>query len=89
MLEMVALEDHIEEEVVPEVLAPPGVYTFICVEIKTNTETGAPGMFQKVRGRWGDRADFFIVTLRVSKARFFLTYCSSLPVSLPTNPMRL
>ncbi len=41
MLEMVVLEDHIEEEVVLEVLGPPCVYTFICVEIKTNTETVA------------------------------------------------
>jgi hypothetical protein len=68
---MVVLEDHIEEVVVPEVLVPPGVYTFICIEIKTNTEAVAPGMFQKVRGRWGDRSDFFIVTLRTPKARFF------------------
>ena len=39
MLEMVVLEDHIEEVVVLDVLHPVCVYTFICVEIKTNTET--------------------------------------------------
>ena len=49
MLEMVALEDHMEEVVVLDVLDPPCVYTFICVEIKTNTETVALGMFQKVQ----------------------------------------
>ncbi len=48
VLEMVVLEDHIEVEAVLEVLAPPCVYTFIRVEIKTNTETVASGMFQKV-----------------------------------------
>jgi hypothetical protein len=57
---MVVLEDHIEEEVVLEVLAPPCVYTFICVEIKTNTETVAPGMFQKVQRTLGSQAQFFL-----------------------------
>ena len=46
VLEMVALEDHIEEVVVLDVLDPPCVYTFICVEIKMNTETVAFRMFQ-------------------------------------------
>ena len=41
MLEMVALEDHIEEVVVLDVLDPACVYAFICVETKTNTETVA------------------------------------------------
>jgi len=48
VLEMVALEDHIEEVVVLDVLHPPFVHTFICVEIKTNTERVALGIFQKV-----------------------------------------
>ena len=48
VLEMVALEDHIEEVVVLDVLDPVCVYTFICVEIKTNTETVALRMFQKM-----------------------------------------
>ncbi len=60
MLEMVVLEDHIEEEVVLEVLAPPCVYTFICVEIKTNIEKVAPGMFQKVQRTLGSQAKFFL-----------------------------
>ncbi len=49
VLEMVSLGDHIEEVVVLDVLDPPCVYTFICVEIKTNTETDALRMFQKVQ----------------------------------------
>ena len=53
MLEMVELEDHIEEVVVLDVLDPACVYTFICVEIKTNTETVALGMFQKVQRTLG------------------------------------
>ena len=56
MLEMVALEDHIEEVVVLDVLAPPWVYTFICVEIKTNTETVA---LKRCRRHWCHRSDFF------------------------------
>ena len=39
VLEMVALEDHIQEVVVLDVLDPPCVYTCICVELKPNTET--------------------------------------------------
>jgi hypothetical protein len=46
--EMVSLEDHVEEVVVLDVLDPTCVYTFICVEIKTNTETVASRVFQKV-----------------------------------------
>ena len=46
--EMVSLEDHVEEVVVLDVLDPTCVYTFICVEIKTNTETVATPVFQKV-----------------------------------------
>ena len=49
VLEMVVLEDHIEEVVVLDVLDPVCLYTFICVEIKTNTKTVALGMFQKVQ----------------------------------------
>ena len=83
MLEMVSLEDHIEEVVVLDVLDPPCVYTFICVEIKTNTETVALGMFQKVQRTLGTQARFFLFlswkeSLRVSQDRFFLTYSSSL-----------
>ncbi len=48
VLEMVTMEDHIEEVVVLDVLDPPSVCTFICVEIKTNTETVVIGKFQKV-----------------------------------------
>jgi hypothetical protein len=58
--EMVPLEDHMEEMVVLEVLTPVCVYTFICVEIKTNTETVASRMFRKVQ------------TTLVTEARFFL-----------------
>ena len=46
--EMVVLEDHMEEVVVLDVLDPTSVYTFICVEIKTNTERVTPRVFQKV-----------------------------------------
>jgi hypothetical protein len=48
VLEMVALE-----AVFLDVLDPPCVYTLICVEIKTNTETVALGMFQKVQRTLG------------------------------------
>ena len=46
---MVGLEDHMEEVVVLDVLDPTFVYTFICVEIKTNTKRVAPRVFQKVQ----------------------------------------
>ena len=58
VLEMVALEDHIEEVVVLDVLAPPCVYTFICVEIKTNTDTSRLVCSKRYRGRWDHRPDF-------------------------------
>jgi len=61
VLEMVALEDHIEEVVVLDVLDPPCVYTFICVIIKTNTETVALGMFQKVPRTLGSHVRFFLI----------------------------
>jgi hypothetical protein len=48
------------EVVVLDVLDPVCVYTFIFVEIKTNTETVTPRMFQKV---W---------TTLVAEGRFFL-----------------
>ena len=48
VLEMVSLEDHIQEVVVLDVLDPVCVYTFICVEIKTNNERVAPRVFEKV-----------------------------------------
>ncbi len=47
-LEMVTMEDHFEEVVVLDVIAPVCEHTFICVEIKTNIETVGLGMFQKV-----------------------------------------
>ena len=59
VLEMVDLEDHIEEVVVLDVLDPPRVYTFICVIIKTNTETVALVMFQKVPRTLGRQDRFF------------------------------
>jgi hypothetical protein len=50
-----------EEEVVPDVLDPTFVYTFICVEIKTNTETVASRVFQKVQTTLVRDAQFFLV----------------------------
>jgi hypothetical protein len=84
---MVALEDHIEEVVVLDVLDPPCAYTFICLEIKTNTETVALGMFEKVQRTLGAQVRFFLFlswkeSLRAPPARFFLTYSSSLSVLL-------
>ena len=46
--EMVGMEDHMEEVVVLDVLDPTFVYTFICIETKTNTVRVAPRVFQKV-----------------------------------------
>jgi hypothetical protein len=57
--EMVSLEDHVEEVVVLDVLDPTCVYTFICVEIKTNTETVATPVFQKVETTLVREAFFF------------------------------
>jgi len=85
VMEMVALEDHIEVVVVLDVLDPPCVYAFICVEIKTNTETVALGIFQKVHRTLGPQARFFLFSswkesLRSPQGRFFLklqffTFC--------------
>ena len=57
--EMVSLEDHVEEVVVLDVLDPTCVYTFICVEIKTNTETVATPVFQKVETTLVREVHFF------------------------------
>ena len=62
-------------------------YTFICLEIKTNTETVALGMFEKVQRTLGAQVRFFLFlswkeSLRAPPARFFLTYSSSLSVLL-------
>ena len=70
------------EETVTQVLTqlvdPARVYTFICVEIKTNTETVALGMFQKVPRTLG-RQDRFFFRLHVCPIgqrvlSFLLTY---------------
>ena len=45
VLEMFPLEDDMEEVVVVDVLELVCVYTFVCVEIKTKTETEAVRMF--------------------------------------------
>ena len=50
-----------EEVVVLDVLDPTFVYTFICVEIKTNTETVALGMFEKVQRTLGSQVRFFLI----------------------------
>jgi hypothetical protein len=42
-----------------DVLDPTFVYTFICVEIKTNTERVAPRVFQKVQTTLLREAQFF------------------------------
>ena len=60
MLEMVALEDHIEEVVVLDDFDSVCVYTFICLEIKTNTETVALGMLEKVQRTVGSQVRFFL-----------------------------
>jgi hypothetical protein len=60
VLEMAALEDHIEEVVVLDVLDPACVYTFICLEIKTNTETVALGILEKVQRTLGSQVRFFL-----------------------------
>jgi hypothetical protein len=51
--EMVAL-------VVLDVLDSLCVYTFICLEIKTNTETVALGMLEKVQRTVGSQVRFFL-----------------------------
>ena len=55
VLTMVTLEDHIQEEVGLDVVGTGCVYTFICVEIKPNTETVTLRMFEKV----GSQTRFF------------------------------
>ena len=57
--DMVELEDHMEEVVVLDVLDPTFVYTFICVEIKTNTERVASRVFQKVQTTLVRKTQFF------------------------------
>ena len=95
VLEMVALEDHIEEAVFVDVLGPLCVYTFICVEIKTNTETVAPRVFQKVQTTLVTEAQFFLFFWwrRSIEGRrrpdFFLTCSSSLSLFLTYNPVSL
>ena len=82
-----------EKEVVLDVLAPTFVYTFICVEIKTNTERVTPRVFQKVQTTvvredrlfYSYRGEGVIEGRR--RADFFLTYSSSLSVLLTTNPL--
>ena len=83
MLEMMALEDHIEEVVVLDVLDPPCVYTFICVKIKTNTETVAPGMLQKVQRTLGSQARFFYFYRGRIFIRFFFNLQFSTSYFLP------
>jgi hypothetical protein len=61
--EMVELEDHMEEVVVLDVLDPTFVYTFICVEIKTNTERVASRVFQKVQTTLVREDHFFLFLL--------------------------
>ncbi len=46
---------------VVDVLDPTCVYTFICVEIKTNTETVEPRVFQKVQTKLVIEAHVFFL----------------------------
>jgi hypothetical protein len=63
--EMATLEDHMEEVVVLDVLEPTCVYTFICVEIKTNTETVASASCVPKGGDdAGERGPFFFLSWR-------------------------
>ena len=52
-------QDYIQEVVVLDVLDPGCVYTFICVEIKTNTKTVTLRMFQKGVDDTGDTDPIF------------------------------
>ena len=87
----------IQKVVVLDFLELVCVYTFICVEIKTNTETVVFRMFQKrCRRRWYHRTDFFNFCpwsrsdWGESQTRVFvLGYSSSLSVLLTANPMSL
>ena len=49
-----------EEVVVLDVLESTCVYIVICVEIKTNTETVAPRVFQKVQTTLVREDQFFL-----------------------------
>ena len=61
-----------EEVVVLDVLEPTCVYTFICVEIKTNTETVAPASCVPKGGDdAGERGPFFFYRGELSQ---LLTY---------------
>ncbi len=54
---------HVPEmvtSVVLDVLDSLCVYTFICLEIKTNTETVALGMLEKVERTVGSQVRFFL-----------------------------
>jgi hypothetical protein len=82
-----------EEVVVLDVLDPLFVYTFICVEIKTNTERVEARVFQNVQTTLVREAPFFdfyreegVVEGRRSPD-FFLTYSSSLLVLVVPNPI--
>jgi hypothetical protein len=55
-----------EEVVVLDVLDPTCVYTLICVEIKTNTETVASRVFQKVETTLVREVQFFFLSWRRS-----------------------
>ncbi len=93
---MVALEDHMEEVVVLDVLAPTCVYTFICVEIKRT-----PQQSRLVCSKtWceddgGERWPiFFIFIVRRSieglrRPDFLPPSSSSLSLFRTTNPMSL
>ena len=79
--EMVGLEDHMEEVVVLDVLAPTFVYAFICVEIKTNTERVVSRVFQKVQTTMVREDHFFFyhgegVIEGRHRSDFLLTYSS-------------
>ena len=50
-----------EEVVVLDVLDPTFVYTFICVEIKTNSETVVSRVFQKVKTTLVREDQFFLL----------------------------
>ena len=59
MSESLVVAFDVEVVVVLDVLDPVCVYTFICVEIKTNTEIVALRMFHKVQTTLVSRTRFF------------------------------
>ena len=59
MSESLVVAFDVEVVVVLDVFDPVCVYTFICVEIKTNTEIVALRMFQKVQTTLVSRTRFF------------------------------